>query len=74
MADQATFEEVARVNNVSDGTDIVLSTVSRGGEIVGMTVNYYLHTAKYNGFGKSAIFIPNAKIAEFVAIFDAFRI
>ena len=70
MAKQKTeYIELGR-EKVSDTTWVVVSTVARDGEIVGININNYVVSPKYTGYSP-ATFIPNAHIAAFAKIVNS---
>lgn len=62
------FEEVGRVGDVTDASDIVVSKVIRDGKLDGFLISKYVKTDKYTGFAKGGIMIPDDRLAELVEL------
>jgi hypothetical protein len=65
---KAEFDEIGRVK-VSPTTDVVLSTVCKDGNIVGINVNTFVSMNRYTGYTRG-VFIPNDKIGDFAKLIN----
>lgn len=57
------FKEVGRIS-VSDSTQLVVSTVTKGGKVTGYNINKYITSNKYTGFTKGN-FLPKDQVEAF---------
>lgn len=64
---KAEFRELNRLS-VSDTVDLVLSEVSKEGEMVGYNINRYVNAEGFQGFTKG-IQVPENMLTEFLKLF-----
>lgn len=60
------FNEVGRVA-ISDKTEVVISNAVENGKKVGVTINKYIATDKYTGFGKG-VMIPVKNVKQVIKL------
>lgn len=60
------YQEIGRIQ-ISEKTDVVMSTIWKDGQKTGIIINEFIHTPKYTGFTKGS-FVPNAKLAELMTL------
>jgi len=61
------FKEIGRIRT-SDSVEVVLSELYRDGKHVGFSLNKYVTSEEYTGFGKG-VYIPEDLFIEFLKIF-----
>lgn len=67
MPNNAEYKEIGRVR-VSDKVEVVLSEVHRNDKLQGFSLNKYVTSDEYTGFGKG-VFIPDDKLIDFLKLF-----
>ena len=65
---ESPFKEIGRLQT-SDAVEIVLSGVYRDDKLTGYSLNKYVTSEQYTGFGKG-VYIPEDLLIEFLKLFS----
>jgi len=69
MPNDSEFRELGRIRT-TDKSEVVLSELHRNGQLQGYSLNKYVTTPEYTGFGKG-VFVPDEKLIDFLVLFGA---